>query len=288
MIENTTFQWLLAGSLVVSLSGCSSTPEENVNEVPPVEQTEATDFVDDETEDLFNDELDQQAIINSKVNAPVDFKEWTSEVEMSSTVLKKDGYTLEMPSDLVVYESSSANKLVLSQGIPLETEAYQLPNTPFVHGITIVRGDAGILETKQMVYLQQLQLKTLAEEQQISEEEQVFIHDFKEFDNKFGETFQYTMIETMNYSQEFPTTIILILAQENGHLYFDASYENDQQKEDLKTYLLELCYHISPDGEGFLTDSATAVGEYYKLLEDGNLEKIEVETEEAVVVADLA
>lgn len=286
-MEKTALRWMMVTAFLLVLSGCSSDSEESVTSLPSVEESEATDFLDDAAEDLFKDELDKDAIISSKVNAPVDFKEWISAVEMSTILLKKDGYSLEMPNDLVVYDASTTNKLVLSQNIPLETDAYKVPNTLSIHGITIVRGDAGILETKKMVYNQQLQLEQLAEEQQITQKELVFIHDFKEFDNKYGETFQYTMIETMHYSEEFPTSLILILAQEKGHLYFDASYENDQQKEALKDYLLELCYHISTSGEGFLADSSSAEGEFYQLLEDGSHQKIEVTTGQEVAIIDL-
>lgn len=268
-------QIVFAAVLALGLTSCASDVDKvEENSLPDVEQ-DVVDFLDDEQEDPFNDELDQNSTVNSKIDAPVDFKDWESTVEMSNLVMEKDGYTLELPADLVSCEWETANKLTLSQNIPVASSLYQSKSTNDNHWISIVRGDAGIVETKEMVYKQQLQLQQLAEEQQIPTEELVIIHDFKEFDNKFGETFQYTMIETMNFSEEFPTTLILILAQENGHLSFDASYENNEQKENLKTYLLELCYHISPENGTFSKEASRGVSTFYQQNEDGSREALE-------------
>lgn len=277
MKKNIVSQFV-ATSLLLAMTACSSETEEHSVELLPDQGSQVVDFLDDETEDKFNDDLNEDTIISSKVNAPVDFKDWISNVELSSVVMKKDGYSLQLPQDLVVYQCDSENRVTLSQNIPIETEVYHSPQTLEHHYITIVRGDAGILETKEMVYKQQIELEKLAQEEHIAVEELVFIHDFKEFDNKYGEVFQYTMIETMNYSEEFPTSLILILAQEQGHLYFDASYETDQQKQELKTYLLELCYHISPDGDGFLSNESDGEATFYQLQLDGTEIKIELDS----------
>lgn len=274
-MNQKNYKLVFGAVMSLVLVSCSNDAEPLEDVSTPQSDQDVVDFLDDEKQDQVIDELDQNTIIDSKVNAPVDFKDWTSEVEMSTLIVNKDGYSLEMPADLVSYDWESTNKLLLSQNISVTSPIYQSDSTNNNHWISVVRGDAGIVETKEMVYKQQMQLAELAEEKQISVEELVIIHDFKEFDNKYGQNFQYTMIETMSYSEEFPTSLILILAQEEGHLYFDASYEDDAQKESLKTYLLELCYHISPDNGSFRLDDARGASIFYQVDEDGSRESVE-------------